>query len=109
LQSFSLLTVFLNFLAKECWQKDARKMLVKLTTGVNFINNFLTTFLFKSVLNSFSLVADCFCNFCQKNICAKAAHKMLVKLTIGRPVNNTLVDEWMKHKTEGYISQVGRE
>jgi len=38
-------------------------------------------FLYKSALQSFSLVTIWLCNFWHKHISAKAAHKMLVKLT----------------------------
>jgi len=52
--------------------------------GVNFINILFATFLFKSVMCSFSLVIQFgFTIFWHKNICTKAAHKMLMKLFIG--------------------------
>jgi len=56
------LSLFFNYnLALNFWQKNigakaALKMLMKLTTGVNFINILSMPFLYKSVLRSFSLV-----------------------------------------------------
>jgi len=74
LWSFSLVThYFYNFCQKEIGEKSARKMLVKLTTGVNFTSILLMTFLHKSVLRSFSLNTLWLWNFV-----SKAAPKMLV-------------------------------
>jgi len=63
--------------------KAARKMLLKSSLGVNFINILLTNFLDESALRSFSLLAIWLCNFWHKNIGAKGLHKMLIKLTPG--------------------------
>jgi len=69
LRSFSLVALWLlNFLPKNISAKAAHKMLMKLTSGVNFTNILQANFL------KF---------FWIKNIGAKAAHKMLVKLTSG--------------------------
>jgi len=63
LHSFSLVTVMLcDFLWKEYGQKNACKMLVKLTPGDNVIN-ILHTFFYKSALRSFSLITVRICNF----------------------------------------------
>jgi len=57
-------------------------MLMKLTTGVNFINILLAHFLYERVLLSFSLIKVWFCIFLAKEYWHNiAAHKMLMKLT----------------------------
>jgi len=48
-------TVFFALSGSAC-EKDACEMLVKFTTGVNFINILCSSFWYKSVLCSFSLV-----------------------------------------------------
>jgi hypothetical protein len=48
-----------------------------LLAGVNFTHNLVTTFLYKSVLFSFSLNTVWHCNLLRKNIGAKAACKMI--------------------------------
>jgi len=58
-------------------------MLIKLTTGVNFINILQAVFSYETVLFRFSVHPVCICIFLQKEIGAKVACKMLVKLTIG--------------------------
>ncbi len=52
-------------------------MLMKLTSGVNFINVFLHTFFVQKIIEQLILVE--FWQFCMK----KRAHKMLMKLTQG--------------------------
>jgi len=59
--------------------KAVDKMLIKLTTVVNFTYILQAYSSFKSILRSFSLPIVRI--FWQKNFSAKAAHKMLLKLT----------------------------
>jgi len=65
--------------------KSYTEMLVKLTTGVNFINISLVPFCMKVFCAAFLLLQFGCAIFCQKNIGAKAACKMLIKLTTGGP------------------------
>jgi len=55
-KKFKPKTQLCNFWRKNIGATWARKMLMKLTTGVNFINILLEPFLYKSVLHRFSLV-----------------------------------------------------
>jgi len=73
-------TYFLALL-KNSYEKCARKTLMKLTPGVNFINILQAHFLYESELSSFSLVTFCCVIFLGQNIGAKCARKMLMKLT----------------------------
>jgi len=59
----------------------ARKMLVKVTTGVYFLNILNMPYLYESALHSFSLVSDWLLIFWQKIIGINAAGKILVKFT----------------------------
>ena len=71
---------FVLFWHKENGPKAACKMLVKLTTGLNFNNIFWATFLYKSVMRSFSVVAVYVSIFLRKEIGNWAAQKHFVKL-----------------------------
>jgi len=76
------------FLLLTIWQtnigsKAARKMLVKLTTGVNFINIFTRIFCQYFGAKNYKSETFGFETFWQKDIGAKSARKMLVKLTTG--------------------------
>ncbi len=62
--------------------KAARRMLMKLTSSINFTNILRATFLDKSVLCSFYVLTIWASNFWGMQIGAKTAHKKLVKLTI---------------------------
>jgi len=57
--------------------KSAYKMLVKLTTGVNFTNILWGAFLYLSIFQSFSVLTVLVCIFSQKLIGAKSARNML--------------------------------
>ncbi len=73
---------FIGFLWKNISLKAACKMLMKLTTKVNFTNIFWTVLLYESIFCSFSLLTVWLCRFFWwKKISLKAAHKILVKLT----------------------------
>ncbi len=76
---------FVIFWHKKIGTKAARKMLVKLTTGVNFINILHKSFLYKSKLSSFSQVTFGFVIFLCQIISKKCALKMLMKFTPGQP------------------------
>ena len=78
---FYLQLSFVIFGQKNFSAKAARKMLVKLTTGVNFINILHKSFLYKSKLSSFSLIRFGFAIFLFQNIGEKVKRKMLMKLT----------------------------
>jgi len=58
--------VFVFFWQKESGTKATRKILAKLTTGVNSINIEQAAFLYKSVLHSFYLISVWHCNFLAK-------------------------------------------
>jgi len=60
------------FWKKNTSAKAAYKMLVKLTTGVNFINILLVNFLYKSVLPSFSLITIWLVNYLAKECWQKS-------------------------------------
>jgi len=75
LNRFSLIYIISHLVIK-----DYHKMMVKLTSGVNFINILHKRFLYKSVLLSFSLVMFLLCNFLAKGYWQKSTHKMLMKL-----------------------------
>ncbi len=59
-------------------------MLMKLATGVNFINILRPLFSYERKLSSFSLITFGFVIFGAKISYEKSACKMLVKLTAGR-------------------------
>jgi hypothetical protein len=63
--------------------KAARRTLMKLIPGVNFINILRSCFMYKSELSSFSLVMFGFEIFWRQNIGKKVTRKMLMKLTPG--------------------------
>ncbi len=75
-------------------------------TGVNFIDHLHPTFLYKSALRSFSLVAVWLCNFKRKNIGAKAARKMLMKLTTSVNLANILWGAFLYCITFGSFSLI---
>jgi len=76
---------FVIFCQNDIVKKVAFKMLVKLTTGVNFINILCARFLYKVLCTTFMRLQCWFVIFCRKEIGAKAACKMLVNLTPGVP------------------------
>ncbi len=80
-----LLTVWLcNFLAKEYWRsKDSSKMLLTLTTGVDFTNILCKAFKSEDP-KRVKIQSSCHFLFVLLwSLCAKVARKMLVKLTTG--------------------------
>jgi len=107
MQSFSLHVVNVcNFSLKEYFRKNARKMLVKLTTGVNFINVKHTNFSYELRFSSYVLALS-------KNLYEKFARKMLVKLTTGFPSSficptMILIRLSWQESNEGKISMLDR-
>jgi len=85
LQLFSICIEFgfVIFWRKEISIEAARRIWVKLTTGVNFTRFYRQLFHTKRVLHSFYKLEFGFVIFCQKNIGKKASRKMLVKLNTG--------------------------
>jgi hypothetical protein len=69
-----------NFWRQNIGVKCRRKKLMKLTSGLNFINILLEAFFVFFLRAAFLYSQFGFVIFWQKNICAKAAYKMLVKL-----------------------------
>jgi len=68
------------------YEKCARKMLMKITTGVIFMQHFTCTFFVQKILHSFSLLKVWLCNFFGRIILAqKLLLKLLEKLTIAPP------------------------
>jgi len=65
---------FVIFLQKNIDAKVACKMLMKITTGVNFTNILQIAFSYKSVLCSFSVHTVWVCNFLRKKMVEKTAH-----------------------------------
>jgi len=84
-------------------------MLMKLALGVNFINILCVSFLYKSLLWSFSPVTFGFVIFWRQNIAAKVAHKMLMKLTIGVSQFCTLDLKTPQPLLENMIYQILKE
>jgi hypothetical protein len=66
-------------------------MLIKWTTGVNFINILFAVLLKKVFSTAFSQLQFDFVIFWQKDIGAKAAHNILTKLTTGVNFINILL------------------
>ncbi len=79
---------FIIFCQNNINAKPAHKILMKLTTGLNFIVFLWPNLLYKFVFWSFSLrIYSLLCIFWQKNIGEKGACKMLVKLTTATGFN----------------------
>jgi len=74
---------FVIFSQNNISTKAARKMLVKLTTGVNFINILHTHFLYERRFGSFSLVTCTYKKLLKRCSYKKFERKMLMKLTAG--------------------------
>ncbi len=74
------------------YKKCVCKMLMKLTTGVNFTITLWAAFCTKDFCTGFMCLQFGFVISCQKKIVTRAARKMLVKLTLGPPT--TLRRRW---------------
>ncbi len=78
-------------MAKVDWQKAARKMLMKLTSGPNFINVLCTAFTHADPRNLIKTVNLSIFFMLLGSMSVKAAHKTLVKLTPGLEPKNASI------------------
>jgi len=68
-----------NITRKKAFVHKIGLTLMKLTTGVNFINILQAAFWYNSVKQNFSVLSNYVCIFWQKKIKKKVAHKIFVK------------------------------